>query len=273
MNLISEVKAKVAKFLNIWEQIKFWKPTWRQIVAFILFLAFFGYIYQSMEMSVIFLLSMYFHEWLHAKTYGTFKINNRVYILFPLGMVTAPVNEEENAVSDKLPWFDVGWIFQAGLLGNMILIVLGRLLQGMENLTLSNWGHLLIVSNVYLALFNLLPIGNLDAGQLFKVIFASLDETRDQIVAWIMAIAGGLLIALLVYSTGNPWLLLIKLVTNLGVIGFTLITAIGILRKSVKDDPAHSSSAQAMSWKQALIHILVFVGMCAWTLIALAKWM
>ncbi len=271
--MFKTIRTKTAKFLDIWKQIEYWKSPLKQVIAFILFWVMFGAAYHSVEMGLVFLASMYAHEAGHAYVYRVNGIKNRVRLLFPLGAVAAPESKDEDVKSDKLPWNNVGWITQAGLIGNVILMFVGLGFKLIPLPFTVELGKNIVAANVYLAVFNLLPVWNLDAGLLFKVVFSSLGETGDKIVAWLITLIGAAAILVALINSGGPWQVLINLVSNMGWIAFAIVVTIGVIRKSTKDDPSYYLSTQAMRLPQVVIQLLAYLGVCLITLIFLMKLM
>jgi Zn-dependent protease len=234
---------------------------WAQILAVPAFLLLFSASLGDLSLAVVMLMSMYLHEGGHAFVFMLKKIKCHVLLLFPLGAVAAPINEEQDKLSDLLPWNDQAWIMQAGPLVNVGLILVGLLINNV--FPESGLGNKFIFMNTLLAVFNLVPVWHLDAGQFFNMIFSSLKERYDKGIA----IGAAALLAILIFvitvpafhEYGASWLILLAVIlTHFGWVLFITVMAAGIWHKQGKDNAEYWKSAQAMKPREIAIHLVVY---------------
>lgn len=260
-NLIKKIMGIPAEQNLVWGMIGKQGNMRSQIFAF---LAFFGLLYlgyQSPWGPIAFIMAMYLHEWGH---WLIFKINGivaKVWLLFPFGAVAAPRDDAEDKRSDQLPWWNIGWFLQAGPTTNVALMLVGHFMLSVG--FLPALASEMIFINGLLAAFNFLPLGNMDGGQFFHVIYSSLEEKYDRVVA-----AFGLLVCLVIlgsifYSTLSQTaiMLYITLYRKSGMIIFLALMAAGVWHKQGKDNPLHSQSSQAMTVQQVAIQLIFYTGM------------
>jgi Zn-dependent protease len=255
----------------VWWLIDLERGWWKQILAIIAFLLSFHYIFRwSWSMSIALIISMFLHELGHAAVFRYAKIRFIILYLFPLGAVAAPINKEEDARSDQLHWNTISWLLQAGPAVNVVLILICLALQPLlQPGTALQFARDMVYVNGLLAAMNLVPLWTLDAGQLFKVIFNSLEERED---SWLtrMLVAG--VILLLLFIIGVPgfisWsYIIINTLIRFGWVIFLIMFTIGILNKQGRDDPLYAQSQQAMNNQQVLVHLVVYllqVGITLW---------
>lgn len=229
-----------------------------QILGLLGFIAIFWVAFKSPWGALAMILAMYLHELGHYLVFMSNNIKSVILLLFPLGAVAFPINKEEDARSDKLPWWNIAWLLQAGPAMNVLLMTIGLVLIS-QNI-LPEFGRQLVFVNSILAAFNLLPIGNMDGGQLFNIIFSSLEENKDKTVAFIgtttsFAIICGILISPIGQS---GFAVLRKLILNFGLITFLVLLAAGIWHKQGRDNPLYSKNKQAMSVKQVAIQLVCY---------------
>lgn len=124
-------------------------------------------------------------------------------------------------------------------------------------------GQQMIFINGLIGLFNLLPLINMDGGQLFHVIFSSLKERYDLVVAVLAtAISAVIIIGIFASPIGQGAIFVLRaLFYNFGGIFFLLLMAAGIWHKQGKDNPLHSGSKQAMTVKQVAIQLAFYTFM------------
>lgn len=232
-----------------------------QIFAFIGFIAIFWIAYQNPWAAIAMMMAMYFHELGHFIIFSLNKIKSTVLLLFPLGAVAAPVNKEEDVRSDLLPWWHIGWLLQAGPTMNAILMFIGLILVRINLLPLL--GGQLIYINGLLCLFNLLPLVNMDGGQLFHVIFSSLKEKHETVLAVLSVVLSSLVIWIVLFSPAGLSVIgvLKSLFYNSGLILFLLLMSAGIWHKQGKDKPLHAVSTQAMTVRQVVIQLGYYVSL------------
>lgn len=230
-------------------------------------------------MSIAMLFSMFLHECGHASVFAITRIRYIILYLFPLGAVAAPIDESENKRSDQLPWNSIAWLLQAGPGVNVALMVIflglqpifaEQLLPSAEiNAILGQFARDMVYVNGLLAAMNLVPVWTLDAGQLFRVIYNSLDEREDSVLTGVALAFVGIIVLIILGLPGViTWsMILFNTLTRFGWIAFLLIFAVGILNKQGRDDPLNAQSHQAMDNRQVLIHLIVYtlmVGINLW---------
>ena len=245
-------------------------PFWVQFIATALFVLLISVAMHDVSKALIFVASMYLHECGHGIVFLLNNIEIKIRILFPLGAICKPKNEEENKRSDLLHWNKVAWLMQSGPATNMILMVIGSLLALADiNPSLNNIGRNLREVKAILAVFNLVPVSKLDAGQLFHLIFSSLDETKDRVVSVWVTVGSLCVMLFIAFATpiaNNWWILLGNLVRGAGWIVFLVAFMAGIWHAQGRDNPSHSQSQQAMNNGQVAMHILIYTGMVFLTL-------
>lgn len=264
----------------VWKLIDLERPPLIQIAAFALFMISFHFLFGwSWSLSFAMILSMYLHEAGHAVVFKLAGIRFIILLLFPLGAVATPISKEEDARSDLLHWNTVGWLLQAGLVVNVLLMVgalllrpvLGQL-QGEIGQELRIFSTNLIYVNGLLAVMNLIPVWTLDAGQFFKVIYNSLNERDDiRLTAILLGGALGTLIVMGGLLDFTNWaMVLVHLLERFGWFVFLIIFAFGVLNKQGHDDPINATSKQAMTPFQVFVQLVVYVLLVTLTLVIFA---
>lgn len=241
-----------------------------QFLALATFFTLFYFLFDSVESAIALILGMYFHELGHFVVFVKNKIKTLILLLFPLGAIAVPENEEENKKSDLLPWWNIASLLQAGYTVNVLLMILG-----VAMFSLGIWpalGKELVSMNGALAIFNLLPIWIIDGGQLFKVIFASLNEKFDRVVLVTgIALSAAILVAIFLSPISiGLHATLAALWKNGSLIIFIIIFCVGLITKHIQDNPDLSSSKQAMSVKQVLLQLVWYWAMVVTSLYLLS---
>ncbi len=252
----------------IWWLIGWQKSWWMQIFAISAFTVMLFLSFRSWSLAVALLVSMYLHEAGHAIVFMVAGIKCMIKVLFPLGAVAAPINKEEDERSDRLPWNTTSWLMQAGPAVNVILLLVGFWIKNMSDPIVVQFGRDLVLINGVLAISNLLPIGKLDAGQLYRQIFSSLDEQTDRFVAILVTILVGFLMFALFLSPLSQgwWIFMGSLIQFAAWWIFPLLMAAGVWHQQAKDNPVYATSAQRMNKTQVSIQIVFYVGMAITTL-------
>ena len=232
-----------------------------QVLAFVAFSVILYFSLGSIEAAIAMMLGMYLHELGHFVVFAVYKIKAVILLIFPLGAVAAPINEDEDKRSDQLPWQNIATLVQAGVTVNVILMVIGVVL-----ISMGVWpalGKQLIFINGTLAVLNLLPVWKLDGGLLFYVIFSSLREKGDKVLAVSGVVAGVMiLVALFVLPISQGLLaILITFIEKGTFIFFLLIFMFGVLHNHKKELPLGYNSSQAMSLKQVLLQLIWYVSL------------
>lgn len=247
----------------------------RQLLAFVAFTLLFRYLFSwSWSMSIALLLSMFLHELGHAGVFAWAKIKFVILYLFPLGAVAAPISKEENERSDRLHWNTIAYLLQAGPAVNVALMLIflafeSVFMNAQTSLSWVQFARDMVYVNGLLASMNLVPMWTLDAGQLFNVIYSSLDEHEDR---WLTGILVGSVSALLLLLLGIPgffsWTyILSNTLGRFGWVAFIIFFTVGILNKQGRDDPLHAVSAQAMSNRQVAVQLAIYL-----TLVGITLW-
>lgn len=250
----------------IWWMIDTQRGTLKQIIAFVAFILLFRFAFGTWSLSIAMVVSMFLHECGHAFVFWLTQIRFVVMYLFPLGAVAAPVDKAEDARSDLLHWNTISWLLQAGPAVNVALIVIFTLMQptivsvGGEAWLLQ-FARDMVYANSLLAAMNLVPVWTLDAGQLFKMIYNSLEEHEDR---WVTGILVGSSAVLLLGVIGIPgflsWVaILSNVLFRFGWIVFIIIFVLGVLNQQGLDEPKHAYSRQAMTNFQVLVHLAFYV--------------
>jgi Zn-dependent protease len=247
----------------IWWLIEMQRGWLAQIIAFALFLLSFRYIFAwSWSMSIAMILSMYLHECGHALVFWRNQIRFLILFLFPLGAVAAPIDKAENERSDQLHWNTVSWLLQAGIIVNVALMLIGLALQRAPvSADLLQFARDLVYVNGLLSIMNLVPLWTLDSGQLFNVIFNSLEEPEDVVLTGALLIVVALL---LVFILQIPDFVSLRVVlgnalSRFGWVLFLLIFAIGVINKQAHDKPDYAYSKLAMTNGQVIVQLGVYV--------------
>jgi Zn-dependent protease len=261
----------------VWRLIALERGLPQQILAFAGFLLAFRFLFSwSWSMAVAMLVSMFLHECGHAFMFWRAGIRFIILYLFPLGAVAAPIDKAEDERSDKLHWNTISWLLQAGPAVNVALMLIFLVIQPVFNslnsdigATLAQFSVDMVYVNGLLASMNLVPLWTLDAGQLFHVIYNSLEEHED---TWLttMMIGGATLV--LLFVVGMPGFLswtyvVVNTITRFGWVIFLIVFAVGILNRQGRDNPLHAYSHQAMSNWQVVIQLIVYlllVGATLW---------
>ena len=199
---VDQKKEKPAGHGIIYRLVEFWWSDRRQVIAFFAFVLMYRVILMSWLLTAVLMASTRLHEWGHNIWFKRGKIASRIMYLFPAGEVAVPINQAENEKSDNLQWNHLAWLLQFGPLMNVVLIAVGVLMVRADaGKFLAEVGRGMILINMLLALGNLVPIWKLDAGQLFKLLFSSLDERGDKILFFVYSL---LMLLLVILTMGSP---------------------------------------------------------------------
>ncbi|MBP7928213.1 M50 family metallopeptidase [Patescibacteria group bacterium] len=230
------------------------------------FLAFFGFLVmfylpkQSLGWALIFIFSMWVHEYAHAIVYRVSKIQAVVRLLFPLGAVAAPANKEWDALSDKLPHWNLAWLTISGPWANVLLMVLGTWMASFSNPGIRDLGANLVSINFYLAVFNVLPIWKLDGGLFWGVVLSSVKDTKEKyLVLSLLAIALVVPLIVLLRNYEHWVLLLLAIYNNFRWVVIPMFFATGIWHAQGKDDPKLAYSKEAMTNRQIAFQVGLYM--------------
>lgn len=232
-----------------------------QVLAFVAFSATLYYFLGSIEAAIAMMLGMYLHELGHFVVFAVYKIKAVILLIFPLGAVAAPINEDEDKRSDLLPWQKIATLLQIGVTVNVMLMVIGVIL-----ISIGAWpalGKQLIFINGSLAVLNLLPVWKLDGGLLFYGIFSSLREKGDRVLA-VAGVVTSVMILVALFVLPISQGLIATLITFMEkgtLIFFLLVFILGVVHNHKKELPLGYNSSQAMSLKQVLIQLIWYVSL------------
>jgi Zn-dependent protease len=255
----------------VWWLIEHERGLPRQILSFLAFLVSFRFLFGwTWSMSLAMVVSMFLHECGHAFVLWRAGIRFLILYLFPLGAVAAPIDKDEDARSDQLPWNTISWLLQAGLIVNVLLMLLFTALQSVTALDngVEQFARDMVYVNGLLAAMNLIPLWTLDSGQLFKVLYNSLKEQEDNWLTAVLLVGTALV---LLFAVGVPGFLswtsiLVNAILRLGWIIFLIVFAIGILNKQGRDNPLYAYSRQAMSGQQVVGQVIIYLALVGITL-------
>lgn len=254
----------------VWRLINLQRPWYIQVLAFIAFVLSFRFIFNwTWSLTLAMIISMFLHECGHAFVFWLAKIRFLILYLFPLGAVAAPVDKAEDARSDQLHWWTIAWLLQAGPAVNVALMLVFTFLQPALTGDIFTFARDMVYVNGLLAAMNLIPVWTLDAGQLFRVIYSSLEEHEDNwLTGFMLSTVFLVLVAIGIGSGLISWeVILANTLIHFGWVVFLLIFALAILNKQGRDDPLHAFSTQAMNNTQVLIQVafyVVLVGITLW---------
>ena len=180
----------------IYKLIKFQDNGWMQLLAGLSFLAILRLLSDGWDYALVIMLAMIGHELGHKLVYWRGKVKAKILFLFPLGMVTMPINEKEDGKSNKLSAWNLAWLAQAGVMINVVLMLWGQCLMIFTNDWWFHLGEGLVEFNGFLCLFNLLPVGGLDGGLLFSLMGYSLEKSEKKQLSMAMVIMAGMVLGM-----------------------------------------------------------------------------
>lgn len=206
------------------------------------------------------LVGILLHEIGHYALFRLYGVRPRILGLWPLGVVAAPANEEQEMRSDRLPWWQIGWLLLAGPAVNVGLMVVGLLLLFVASDPLVPFATKMVEMNGILAILNLVPLWNLDAGQFFQVTYSSLKEKHDKLLAIVATgLSLGLVVSIGVLPLARSWW---SVAGRLALKGwwvlFVIVLVVGAWHKQGKDSSLHSKSIQAMDTWQVIVQLVVY---------------
>jgi Zn-dependent protease len=254
----------------VWWLIEMQRGLPRQILAFAGFMLLFHFVFRwTWSMTLAMLVSMFLHECGHALVFRLARIRHIILFLFPLGAVAAPVDKAEDARSDLLHWNTISWLLQAGPGVNVaLMLVFLALRPAFADATLAAFARDMVYVNGLLASMNLVPVWTLDAGQLFKVLYNSLEEHEDNWVTGLLLGGAGVLLLVILRIPGVvSWaVILANTIVHFGWLAFVIVFAVGVLNKQGRDNPLHAYSKQAMNNRQVAMHLALYLLMTGLTL-------
>lgn len=248
----------------VYRLIKFQDHGWMQLLAGLSFLTILRLLYDGWNYALVIMLAMIGHELGHKLVYWRGKVKAKILFLFPLGMVTMPVNEEENEKSNRLSAWNLAWLAQAGVIINVVLMLWGQCLVMFGNNWWSHLGKGLVEFNGFLCLFNLLPVGGLDGGLLFSLMGYSLKKgEKKQLSMAMVAMAGIVLGMVLVPVVGlKKEMIMMRLLATLGWLVLGMFFSAGVwFKKGVKTNFMIDLDSKTMTRKEVAVHFSLYMAL------------
>ncbi len=241
--------------------IRYWSVPGRDWWGWLLFLVSQPILTFSVQMGLVVLASMVIHELCHgaALFYGM-NAKFRIIPIWPFAALAMPANAEEKAKADQAHWFWAAWFTLAGPVGTVALVFLGMFLQLLSNPLVRDIGTNFVLANTVLAAMNLIPLGKLDGGQFVFIIYSSLKECYDKVLAWFVSgtIVVFFALVLLLPLVSRMFSFLENGMLRLWIAMMLSLLGVGFWIKQDDDKPEHSQSIQAMSIFQILLHLFVY---------------
>jgi len=208
---------------------------------------------------ILVVVAMIFHELGHLYVFRCAGIKATIMILFPLGAVALPINDDENKKSDTLPYRTLGWLMLAGLIVNSLLAITGIVMMTRSG-NIREVGQALLYVNIVLMGLNLPPISNLDGGIFFRIISSSMTRRNANILA--AAITTTVLASLLgiMINFDLEWKeLLIALVRNYGASSLVLISIITLWSSVNHKDKLMPIVPESMGALETTVPLLAYL--------------
>lgn len=237
---------------------------WIQLLAGLSFLTVLRLLYGGWSYALVIMLAMVGHELGHKLVYWRRKVKAKILFLFPLGMVTMPVNEEENEKSNKLSAWNLAWLAQAGVVVNVALMLWGQCLMMFENNWWSHLGRGLVEFNGFLCLFNLLPVGRLDGGLLFSLMGYSLERGEKKQLSMAMVMMAGMVLGMVLVPVVGPEkeMIVTRLLTTLGWLMIGVFFSAGVwFKKRAKTNFAINLGSKTMTKKEVTVHFCLYMAL------------
>jgi Zn-dependent protease/CBS domain-containing protein len=220
---------------------------------------------QAVVEGVLFILALFacvlLHEFGHALTAKRFGIKTRDITLLPIGGVA----RLERMPEDPKQEF---WVTMAGPSVNVViaaglfaLLFLTGTLQPLETLTLtagSFWERLMLL-NIFLVVFNMIPAFPMDGGRALRALLAMrMDYTRATRIAASLGQGIALLFGLLGLF-GNPFLIFIALFVWIGAAQESAMTQMKSALGGIPLSDALITDFRALSPRDPLAHAVEFL--------------
>lgn len=218
-----------------------WWDEIRGLLSLLAFVLGIGFIFQSLEIGILITAALGVHELGHILAISLFGIDWEVGFGVT-GAWTITPKEQRAALSH----FHNGVIHLAGPLANQLYALLAAAAQWAFGWQPDYWLRLANLSAI-VGLLNALPIGRLsDGGKTIERIFSSLDERAER---WLLP-------APLLWLLSILWLALVMPYNWTGILAFAVVGlwfVLGLLRESLRDDPADAASPRAMTRNQGFL--------------------
>lgn len=262
------VVSSKGKTMDLRTYITWHQPLWTQPIAITSFFILIWLMFGSWQASLIFLLSMFAHEVGHAVVFLRSGIECKIRFLTLLGAVAYPATKELEKKSDKLPWFTQAILMLAGPAVNVFLMLIGHWFatvgifseQVLLGLSLKEWSEQIVYINGLLAIFNLVPMGKLDAGQFFLLVFSSLEEKWDYLIFGVIA-AIVVSVPVVIWVLDGPTRLILMMIRHFPVTLFCYTMLPGLWRIMRSDNDSHHTSPQSMNVVQMMTTSLMWIVM------------
>ncbi|MFW5703950.1 MAG: hypothetical protein ACOCXQ_03865 [Patescibacteria group bacterium] len=272
-------KSLIYRLLDVWEDHQL--QSWVSIYLMFVGLVFVGSIFingtsmqnmlqvllQATILSTMIVGGMGLHEIAHglAMKYVV-GFNYDIVAIFPIGAAARPKTPQDAAIGDRAPWFLMSLMLLAGPAANLALIVLGWYLSLNMNDWISELGKTINVVNTQLFILNILPFSKLDAGQLAGIIYSSMKEVHDRLLAvGVLVICFITTAVVVLFGAGElaeRWQdMALSSIRHALLIIIAMSLAAGFWHKQFIDEPEHAYSHQAMNWWQTFVVLALYVGM------------
>jgi len=236
-----------------------WWQEVRSLLSLLAFIVGVAFIFQSWEIAILITAALSVHELGHILAVSLFGIDWTTGFGVS-GAWTLTPKDERNALNH----FSNGVIHLAGPLFSLLYAFLALGIHWALGLSRDYWLRAANLSAT-IGLVNVLPIGRVsDGGKAIHRIFSSLDKRNERWllpapVLWLLSLAW------LVVVTPDNWIGTL----TLGLIGLWFVA--GLLRESLRDDPAEAASARAMTRNQGflLISYMVILSLASTVMILL----
>jgi Zn-dependent protease len=244
------------------------KPFLLQIVAILLFALLARIPLGDWSLSLALIISMILHELGHGIVYQKNEVEVDLLIIFPLGAVAKPANQQENAKSDTLPLYELSWLVLAGPVISTALVVIGKVLAvyGAYDFVV-NFGKYLAVLNTFLVIFNLLPIWVLDAGQLANITLTSLDEESYRKTSTLLSsliLAAVLSLIFVSPNVSGFWGIAGNIAVRFVPLLFVMVSVFSIaMRKRKMDRHDEFFTGRKMDYHQVITVLIVYFSLLA----------
>jgi hypothetical protein len=214
------------------------------LLAFVLSVAF---IFQSLEVAILVTAALGIHELGHVLAISLFGIDWQLG--FSIGGAWTSTPRDERAA---LSHFANAIIHLAGPLFNLFYALLALGIHRALGLNRDYWLRVANLSAT-IGLLNVLPIGRVsDGGKVIERTFSSLNDEAER---WLLP-------APILWLFSLLWLVIITPSNWIGIWAFALIGlwfVIGMLRESMRDDPADATSSRAMTRNQGFLLVSYMV--------------
>lgn len=200
----------------------------------------------------VMLASIFLHEVGHWAAYQRHGIPSFMFFAVILGGV-GPLNHHQE---DRLHDNAKAEIVMAGVFGNIVCAIGALICWFFGWLTLTE--SLQVVNiNAILIVFNLLPFGMLDGGQMAKILFDSVEERSDMVYVHHMSLVViGAAFATVYLGDGHLF--------------FALLFVVGFRRQANNDDPLGSLKPTALNHRQQCLWARTYVFLASGAMVATA---